>query len=158
MARRQNAKCQTKSSRLEPQWEHISHQAFILFSGKLYFRRGAMVLVSISWSRYDWFLRWKGNTLLLEISIFGKNSLVIRQKNKSQNGRYKKTKHAKFSEKRMFLTLWYVHVRVRISCKKCLFYGKFGVLVLCFLVTPVLRFVLLPHYQRIGIMDRAGGS
>ena len=31
--------------------------------------------------------------------------------------------------------------------KKCLFFGKFGVL--CFLETPVLRFALLSHYQRI---------
>ena len=31
--------------------------------------------------------------------------------------------------------------------EKCLFFGKFGVL--CFLVTPVLRFALLPYYQRI---------
>ena len=30
--------------------------------------------------------------------------------------------------------------------KKCLFFGKFGVL--CFFETPVLRFVLLPYYQR----------
>ena len=29
--------------------------------------------------------------------------------------------------------------------------GKFGVL--CFLVTPVLRFPLLPYYQRIGVLD-----
>ena len=32
------------------------------------------------------------------------NSSVIRQKGKSQNGGNKKTKHAKFSEKRTFLT------------------------------------------------------
>ena len=31
--------------------------------------------------------------------------------------------------------------------EKCLFFGKF--VVLCFLVTPVLRFALLPYYQRI---------
>ena len=30
--------------------------------------------------------------------------------------------------------------------KKCLFFGKFDVL--CFLETPVLRFVLLPYYRR----------
>ena len=29
---------------------------------------------------------------------------------------------------------------------KCLFFGKFGVL--CFFVTPVLRFALLPYYRR----------
>ena len=37
---------------------------------------------------------------------------VIRQKGKSQNGCFKKTKHAKFSEKQTFLTPWYAHVRV----------------------------------------------
>ena len=30
--------------------------------------------------------------------------------------------------------------------KKCLIFGNFGVL--CFLETPVLRFVLLPYFQR----------
>ena len=30
-------------------------------------------------------------------------SLVIRQKGESQNGRFRKTKHVKFSEKRTFL-------------------------------------------------------
>ena len=38
-------------------------------------------------------------------------SSVIRQKGKSQNGCFKKTKHAKFSEKRTFLTPRYAHVR-----------------------------------------------
>ena len=39
-------------------------------------------------------------------------STVIRQKGESQNGCFKKTKHAKFSEKRRFLTPWYAHVRL----------------------------------------------
>ena len=68
-------------------------------------------------------------------------SSVIRQKDKSQNGCFKKTKHVKFSEKRTFLTpCAYQGVRnVR-------FFGKFSVL--CFLETPVLRFALLPYYRR----------
>ena len=41
-------------------------------------------------------------------------SSIIRQKGESQNGCLKKTEHAKFSEKRTFLTPWYAHVRVRI--------------------------------------------
>ena len=57
--------------------------------------------------------------------------LLIRQKGESQNGCFKKTKHAKFSQKRIS------------GGKKCSFFGKFGVL--CFLETPVLRFTLLPH-------------
>ena len=48
------------------------------------------------------------------ISIIMNSSSVIRQKGKSHNGYYKKTKLAKFSEKRRFLTHWYAHVRVRI--------------------------------------------
>ena len=59
----------------------------------------------------------------------GLNSLVIRQKSESQHGCFKKTKQAKFSEKRTFLT--------------SLFFGKF--VMLSFLKTPVLRFVLLPY-------------
>ena len=36
---------------------------------------------------------------------------IVVNKGKSQNGRFKKTKHEKFSEKRTFLTPWYAHVR-----------------------------------------------
>ena len=37
-------------------------------------------------------------------------------------------------------------VRVRIKSKKCLFFGKFDMV--CFLVTLVLSFALLPYYRR----------
>ena len=37
-------------------------------------------------------------------------SSVIKQKGESQNGSFKKTKHAKSSEKLTFLTPWYAHV------------------------------------------------
>ena len=73
----------------------------------------------------------------------------MRQKDKSQNGCYKKTKHehAKFSVKQTFLTTD-THTYVCVSeGKKHPLFGKFGVL--CFLVTPVLRFALLPYYQRV---------
>ena len=40
-------------------------------------------------------------------------SSVIKQKDESQNWCYKKTKHAKFSEKRTYLTPWYAQTRVR---------------------------------------------
>ena len=42
------------------------------------------------------------------------------------------------------LNTYYVCVQVG---EKCSFFGKFGVL--CFLETPVLRFVLLPYYRQI---------
>ena len=42
---------------------------------------------------------------------------------------------------------------VRIREKKCSFLGKFGML--CFLVTPVLRFALSPYYRRIVNASRA---
>ena len=54
--------------------------------------------------------------------FYDANSSVIRQKGEYQNGYCKKTKHAKFSEKRTFF-------------QKCLFFGKLGAL--CFLVTSV---------------------
>ena len=39
------------------------------------------------------------------------------------------------------------HTYISVSGgKKCLFFGKFGVL--CFLETPVLRFPLLPYYRQ----------
>ena len=69
---------------------------------------------------------------------------AIRQKDESLQGCYKKTKHAKFFEKRTFLVPnTHTHVNVA-GGKKCSFFGKFGVL--CFLVIPVLRFALLPYY------------
>ena len=77
------------------------------------------------------------------------NSSVIRQKDESQNGCFKKTKHVKFPEKQTFLTSWYTHVHDRVSRGKCSFFGKFGVL--CFLETPVLRFALLRYYRRITV-------
>ena len=67
------------------------------------------------------------------------NSSVIRQKGASQNGCYKKTKQAKFPENPAFLS--------PAGVKKCLFFGKFDVL--CFLVTPVLSYALLPYCGRI---------
>ena len=59
----------------------------------------------------------------------------MRQKGESQNGCFKKAKHAKISKKQTFLC-------VSVG-KKCLFYGNFGGL--CFLETPVLRLALLPY-------------
>ena len=58
---------------------------------------------------------------------------TIRQKGESQDGGNKKAKHATFSEK---------HVRVS-EVKEYSFFGKFYLL--CFLVTSVLRFTLLPY-------------
>ena len=40
----------------------------------------------------------------------------------------------------------YPLIRTRTCSKKCSFFRKFGVF--CFLETPVLRFALLPYYQR----------
>ena len=61
------------------------------------------------------------------------SSLTIRQKDEPKNGCYKKTKYLKFSEKQIFLTTWYAH-----TCFD----------VLCFLVTPILRFALLAYYRQ----------
>ena len=50
---------------------------------------------------------------LLWTAMMDKISSVIRQKSKSQNGCFNKKKHAKFSEKRTFLTPWYINVHIR---------------------------------------------
>ena len=83
------------------------------------------------------------------------DSLVIRQKGKYQNGGNKKTKHAKFSEKTN-VSYPLIHTRTcayqgvrNVQVFLFFFFGKFDVL--CFLVTSVLRFALLPYYQRIDI-------
>ena len=62
----------------------------------------------------------------------------MRQKGESQNGCFKKAKHAKIR----------THMCVS-GGKKCLFFGNFGVL--CFLKTPVLRFAQLPYYRRLDL-------
>ena len=77
------------------------------------------------------------------------NLSVIRQKGKSQNGCNKRTKHAKFSEKHFLPPDTYI---CDVSGgKKCLFFGKFGVLY--FLVTSVLRFALLLYHRRINVIQ-----
>ena len=57
---------------------------------------------------------WGGESTIwsaIHDGAFCENSLsVIRQKGKSQNGCFRKTKHAKFSEIRTFVTPWYAHV------------------------------------------------
>ena len=80
------------------------------------------------------------------VFTFTNSQPLIRQKGKSQNGCYKETKYTKFSEKHTFLPSD-THACACVSVgKKCLFFGKFGVL--CFLVTPDLRFILLPYCQQ----------
>ena len=74
---------------------------------------------------------------------------IIREKGESQNGYFKKTKHAKFSAKTNTFTPWYAHV-CAYQVKNVCFCGKFGVF--CFLEIPVLRFALLPCYRRIGTL------
>ena len=66
---------------------------------------------------------------------------VIRQKDESQNGCFKKTKYAKFSEKQDFFIPWYAHENTHTEV--------FTHAKLCFLETPVLRFALLPYCRRI---------
>ena len=53
---------------------------------------------------------------------------VIRQKGKSQNECFKKTKHTKFSEKEHFLPLDTHTFMSVLGGKNCSFLGKFGVL------------------------------
>ena len=61
--------------------------------------------------------------------------------------------HAKFSDKRTFLTpLKRTRAYAYHEIKNVrFFFGKFGVL--CFLVTPVLRFAILPYYQQASTLS-----
>ena len=79
------------------------------------------------WGILSFHNKWFKSLLTLNLKH---PSMVIRQKGESQNGCFKKAKHAKISEKNI-----------------CLFFGNFDVL--CFLETPVLRFALLPYYRRL---------
>ena len=82
-----------------------------VFSGD----RGALgkngLIGSWKWSEVSPFV----NPFQVDAVSNGLISSVINQKGESQNGCFKKIKHAKFSEKRTFLTLWYAYVPVRIS-------------------------------------------
>ena len=76
-------------------------------------------------------------------------SSVIRPTGECQNGCYKKRKQnmLNFPKNEHFLPSdTHTQVCVYQGDKKCSFFGKFGVL--CFLVTPILRFALLPCYRR----------
>ena len=74
------------------------------------------------------------NSQVIMIKLKNDIPSTIRQKGECQNDYYKKTKHAKFSEKGTFVTPLYAHTHVCVSGgKKCLFLREFGVL--CFLVT-----------------------
>ena len=86
-------------------------------------------------------------TLLGQMLLLAKLG-VTRQKVESQNGCYKKTRHAKnLPKKKQFLSPD-THTYVCVARgKKCSFFRKFGVLY--FLQTHVLRFALLPNYRQI---------
>ena len=65
------------------------------------------VLHSLSWFYFQ--------VSLLSVrssALFQALSLVIRRKGWSQNGCFKKTKQAKFSEKQIFLTPWYARAHL----------------------------------------------
>ena len=110
----------------------VQHLAFNVLSGEQKF----------IFLFYDFFLF----KVTIECANMTINMLVIRQKGKSQNRWFKKTKLAKLPEKQTFITLWYAHICVIQRDKKCLFFGKFGIL--CFLETCILRFALLPYYRQ----------
>ena len=69
-----------------------------------------------------------------------------------QNGCLKKTKHANFPKTNIFYPLIRTRTYAYQGGKKCSFFGKLGVL--CFLETPVLRFVLLPYYPILSLRSR----
>ena len=71
-----------------------------------------------------WHVALIPNTKLSNAWLQSKNrthdtSLVIREKGKSQNGCFKKTRHVKFFEKQTFLTLCYANVRGFVT-QKCI--------------------------------------
>ena len=81
---------------------------------------------------FDQYQRWK--------------SMVITQKTNLRTGVTRKQSTPNFTKNEQILTP-HTHTSVSISGdKKWLFFGKFGVL--CFLVTPVLRFALWPYCPR----------
>ena len=75
------------------------------------------------------------------------NLSLIRLKWESLNGCYRITKHVIFrkTKNKDFLPP-NTHTLVCVTGDKCSSFTQFGVL--CFLLTPILKFVLLPYYRR----------
>ena len=73
--------------------------------------------------------------LIIALVILTIISSVIRQKDEFQNGDNEKANETKL-----------------LGGKKCSFFGKFGLL--CFLLTSVLRFALLPYDRRFLCSDK----
>ena len=87
------------------------------------------------------------------MKLFGKKPIALSGtlpfKANLKTGVSKKQGTPNFPKNEHFLPP-YTHTDVCVSGdKKCLFFGKFGVL--CFLETPILRFTLLPYYRRIAL-------
>ena len=76
--------------------------------------------------------------------LFIDNSSVIRQKGESQNGCCKITKHTKFSEKRTFLTTWYVHSCAYQEARNVRFSENLAYLFSCYTRFEIRPFALLP--------------
>ena len=70
-----------------------------------------MFIIGIGKSHQLYPVNYYGYNVIIQSSTDFMNwkASVIRQKSESQNGCFKKTKHAKFFKKRTFLTPWYAH-------------------------------------------------
>ena len=113
-----------------------------VFSGD----RGALgkngLIGSWKWSEVSPFV----NPFQVDAVSNGLISSVINQKGESQNGCFKKIKHAKFPKSEHFLP-FDTHTYLCVSGgKKCSFFGNFGMLY--FFETPVSGFTFLSYYRR----------
>ena len=86
-------------------WNHAQNfeKCFLFFLDNVFWKISFSLFCRIiipSWYRFV----FEGKVMVWSYWL---TSSVIRQKDESQNGCFKRTKHAKFSEKRTFLTLWY---------------------------------------------------
>ena len=102
--------------------------------------------------------RLEGKCLESSWAVFNRvfmnnKATVIRQKGESQNGCFKKAKHAKFSEKRTFFTPWYAHTRSLLSWNTRFEIRPFALLLTkrpshtlksrtCFFITFVKKFII----------------
>ena len=64
-------------------------------------------------------------------------SSVIRQTGESENGCFKKLKHAEFSKKRTFLTPWYAHVRKTSKIHDC--FQNFPLYFMSLVTIPIVK-------------------
>ena len=107
--------CARSGRRGGESWVSFSLLSFFLETTFALFRNNI-----VKWTKWPFVIMWYSNKKTTMFSSTATNSSVIITGESQERGN-KKTKHAKFSGKQAFLTLWYAHVRVYHGLRKIRF-------------------------------------